>query len=489
MNEDQKLQDLFAQYKSETSAPDNLRQGVNTYIASKRSGRSHLRWALLGGSVGIAAVIGGTILLSSSASAAGRFKRVEAAIQDAKAMEVYSYAESKGKPRKLYSHLVYLNGETRTDAFMGTRLARTYIRTKSDQWLYMEHNDVAVGEPLMVNPELDKPQSALDFAKADSDEGQITGPREFQVEDRPDENGHSVYAIIGSRKDTPYHLEMIVDKATNLPTRSSFSGEALTSPNYRLIVQEYTFGQGVDSKLFNPQIKSTTKLLHLGVEAEALKRSWAKPLQVVRAKDETCEIRDTWVSHEGNVFIATTVPLILDPKVGSPRNLLPDALKDDLGRSYMLVMTVRPGGYFGDTNAPNEFKIDGKSIVICEYAPLTPMESWPPAKSFKLDLTSRTWISYPSYRESSISANASLDAPMPAEGKLPPYNDAMLLDDVHQQFDMVADEMRANIAEKEKKYALAATWYRAAAEAAKPLSNYRKFLREAERCLTLAKNP
>ena len=489
MNEDQNLQNLFEQYKSEVQAPTELRQSVNQFLESRRPRRPVLRWALLGGSIGLAGVIGGTILLTSSASAAGKYHRVEAAIQDAKAMEIHSYAEVKGKPKQLFAHVVYLNGDIRTDAFMGTRLASTFIRKGADQWLYMEHNDVAVQEPIIVNPRLDKPQSALDYAKADSDEGQINGPRDFQLEDRPDENGRAVYAIIGSRKDTPYHMEMIVDKATNLPIRTTFSGEAPTSANYRLIEQEYTFGSAVDPKLFDPQLKPSTKLLHLGVEAEAVKRAWSKPVQVVRSQGETCEVRDIWVSKDGNVFVATTVPERVNNKVGIPSNLLPDELKDNLGRTYLLVMSVRPGGFFGDTNADKAFRLNSKSVVICEYAPLIPVQPWSPAATFDVNFVSRSWIGAPIYREPSISTNVTLDAPIPADGKFPPYSDGMLLDDIHQQFGMVADEMRAHVAEKAKQYSLAATWYRAAAEEAKPLSSYRTCERNADRCGKLANRP
>ena len=481
MNEDQKLQELFRPLQTDLHASQELRQDVNEFIASKRRPRRNLKWALAGGMLAIATAVIGSGLLVTSASAASKYHRIEAAIKDAQLMEIRSYAATPGKPRKLFGHIVYSHGDL--------RLSRSIIRLGSDQWYYLEHADVSVQEPLVTNPEIDRPQTALDFAKANSDEGAISSPRDFAFEERPNEGAREVYAIIATRKDTPYHMEMIVDKATNLPIRTTFSGESPTSPNYRVISEDYAFGSSVDPKLFDPQVKPTTKLLHMGVEAENWKRKWAKPIVESKVDEERCELRDITVTHTGNVFVLCTVPDRIDPKSSMPSNLLPDTLTDEQGRSYLLAQVIKPGGFFGDTQASDYFKMDNENVVICEFAPLQPSQHWTPASSLIFGLVGRTWVGAPVFRNESVTSRLMVKAPEPTMDRFPSYSDAMLLDDVHQQFEMLADLLRADIAEKAKQYKLAANWYRAAAKEAKPLSSYKTYDADAKRCEKLANNP
>jgi len=485
MNEDQNLQELFQRIESKVTASDHLRTQVAQRLSIPRKSRFKLRLAMAGGLVGVACFVGGVIVLLPSASAAGAYRRIEAAIRDAKYMHVLTYGNAPGKPRRLFNELFYSNGAWRIDGSPGTLLARTYLRVGGDQWLYLQHSDVSVKEPF-IGGFLAEQRTALEFAESMSDEGRLGSPRDFSVEPRPDENNRAVYAILATREGTPYHFEMIVDNKTNLPIRTTFSGESPDSENYRIITADYSFGDQLDPRAFSPKITPTTKLLNMGTEAEALKSAWEKPIKSIREPGTYVDVRDISVNQEGDLFIACSFGGSAGLKDGQfPKNLLPDSVKDDQGRAYFLVETVSPGGTFGDTRARDYFKIGNDNIAITEWAPIVPSTPWKPASKIDVTFALRTWTGSPTFYDWSVQSNAQFTLPPPIPEAFPAYSNGMLLDDVHQQFKMIASEDRAQFYERKQDFAQAARWYREAAEQAWPLNLAKTYKNKAARCQQL----
>jgi len=481
MNEDQNLQNLFQRIESNVAASPELR----TKLATKRRSPRRLRLAMAGGMVGAFAVLGAIVFILPNASAAGTYRRVEDAIEDAKYMHVRSYGKFVDKPRTLLSELFYSHGAWRCDAFPNTRLARTYLRVGGDQWYYLNGSDVAVKEPF-TGGFLDSRQTALEFAENMSDEGSLGHQRDFSIESRPDEGGRPVYAIVATRKDTPYHLEMIVDKKSNLPIRATFSGQDPSSPNYREITSEFSFDNKIDPRAFLPKIKSTTRLTDMIADAESLKTEWKRPIKTVQAGPTSVDVRNITVNSKGELFVVCSFGAPVGFEPGQfPKNLLPDKITDDLGRAYQLVETVPPGGMFGDTRAREYFKFGDDSVAITEWAPIEPITPWVAAKSVDVSFVVRTWMGYPTFSDDSIRAKAQFTLPSAIESDFPAYSASMLLGEVHGQFEMESSEDRAKRCESNHQYALAARWYRAAAELAYPLALVKTFTHDAERCQKL----
>ena len=280
MNEDKDLQNLFQRLESNVTASDDLRRDIRLKITKPK------RWRLTmaGGLAAALTVSAGVLLLTPASSTAATIKRMEAAIKGVKAMHVRSYSDRPGRPRVMFSELFCLDGSWRSDAFPGQDLERIYIRSGGRQSLYLACNDVSVVEPQMQN-ELEGAPSAIEFAKMISDEGRSDTPRQYKVEPRPNEGGKEVYAIVGWRSDTPYHLELIVDKATNLPIRSEFKGEEQGSENYQVLTEEYSYNDPISPSKFDTKIKPTTKVIDLPAEADRLKATiQSKLLEAARTE-------------------------------------------------------------------------------------------------------------------------------------------------------------------------------------------------------------
>lgn len=484
MKEDQELQDMFGRIEAGINASPGLRDRVGKLLAEPKTTRSRFRLALAGGLVGFACVIGVTIVLLPTASAAGMYRQIQAAIRDAKTMHVRSYSEMPGKPRRLSSDLYYANGDWRMDIFPGTRIARSMLHIGSDQYLYFAKSDVAVKEPAIAEL-VEGNQTALEFAESNTDDGRITGSRDFTIESRPDENGRPVYAVIATRKDTPYHLEMIVDKRTDLPIRSSFTGQPTSSRNYRVIYVEYSFGEPIGRDILTPQIQTTTKIVNLSTEADAIKTAWKNPLKTIRTGGTSVDVRNVAVNEKGEVFIACSFgkPIEGLRNVAFPQNLLPESITDDQGREYVLVDTLRPGAFFGDTKAFEYFKFGSDNLAITEWAPMQPMTPWQQARSIKTTFVARTWSGYPTYSEPSIRAIEDLPVSDVLSGDFPVYSTVMMLDEPHVQFEMIASGKRGEAYEKRREFGRAAYWYRDAAGKAWPPSSAKPYEDKAAKCL------
>jgi len=484
MNEDQNLQELFQPIRDEISAGEKLRKAFHQQSDRQNRGTHRLKLALAGGAFGVTTIAVALALLLPSTSAAATFARIESAIADAKAMHIRSFVERPDSPKHLASELFYSKGAWRVDAFPGTKFARTYIHVGTDQWTYEAYTDVAVKEPYAGEWPNDK-MTALEFAKEDSDEGRISSPRIFKVEARQNEGDRPVYAVIATRADTPYHLEMVVDKNTNLPIRSIYWGETPTDTHYQVISKEYSFNEKVDASAFSPAIKSTTKLLNLPAEADSLRTAWSAPLKSVQAGGTYADIRDLEVNRQGEVFIACSVGKRTNPRDPAfPQNLVPDELTDDLGRTYFLVETIRPGGVFGDTRARDYMKFGEDDVVFTEWAPLDPTTPWDPATSFDVHLVARTWMGSPTFSDQSISASVLIPAPDPIPNRFPEYSSGLLLDDVHLLFEVSASERRGAHFDEKHDYAEAAKWYRDAATHAKSIGWVKRYEKMAAKSLS-----
>ncbi len=483
MNEEPELSRIFTALKSEISASDSLRRTVEGMQSTrKRSRRFPMRLSLVGGVVVGVTIAGALFVTSSKASAAGLFGRMQSAIKDAKYMHLKSYSKSPGKSSHLFGETYYLNGAWRTASFPGTPLSRVFIRVGNDQWNYQEATDVSVQEPYAGGyPE--GTLTALDFAKDMAEEGMINSAREFHIETRPNFEGRSVYAIVGSRSDTHYHLEMIVDKKTDLPVRSVFSGQSTKDPNYREIIEEFDFSGSVDPDIFSPKVKPTTKVFRAEDEAKRLIYDWDRPLKSISVAGNKVDVRDITLTNTGNLFIACSVGQPAEPNTaGFPRNLVPDSVVDDNGRKYVLVRTLAPGGVFGDTRVRDMLVFGRDRVVFTEWAPFEPMKPWVPSKSTNVHFVARTWLGAPTFYDTAIQTSVRLDLPGPIDKPFPAYSSSMLLDDCHLSFEEYASILRAQSHEKAHEYAAAVRWYRDAARVSILPSQAKAHLRKAERC-------
>jgi hypothetical protein len=157
------------------------------------------------------------------------------------------------------------------------------------------------------------------------------------------------------------------------------------------------------------------------------------------------------------------------------------AITDNLGRHYLPVVTMTPGGTLGDTKVRDFMKFGRDRVEILEWVPSEPTSNWTSARSF--DFTAKyPWEATAQSQVGEYQTHMQIPAPTPITTHFPAYSSAIFLDYEHVHFEMSASEARAMEAERKHDYAKASRWYFDAAKNAPVPGWKRRFESKAVRC-------
>lgn len=453
MNED-RLSSLLKEFAQPISA-------TNVQPVYSRPRRTY-RFGLAG--LGLAAAFAGGLVLLPRSSNAGVLYRIENAISNAQSMVVTSTSVNSNGKKRVFSTTWYQSGRWRSDIFQGLPIAKTFIIRDGEQFILSPNHKTLTEEQAGEWTGISGKVSALDFAKMQTDQGEISEARNMSVQPHDPVDGRPTYLLAMSRPSDHYRSEILIDKATNLPIRSEtwFDFPTETQQSHELI--EYRFNEPIPAETFDPR-KLGTPVQDLTAQQVQLMEKWSKP----RYQNPLCQIRDVWQNSEGEVFVAYTC------KKGT--HATPDTVEGVSGTTYLPVADISPGMIRGDTSVNEVFKFEGLDARIAVWAPVekpTPLPS-------KVSLD---FAGVPKAGEGPLCTLPIATAT--SDEWRPPYATTLVLNDYLDQMAFHLADVRADWYRKKKDFVHELPWRRIAYQRARewlPSFADRTYKKPIDRCL------
>jgi len=376
--------------------------------------------------LGLATALALGLMVLPGNSDAATLHRIETAISNAKTMIVTSTSTDRnGKPH-VYNRVWYKQGRWRTVGFIGTPIEKTFIVRDGEQFIYTPDHKTLTEEPAgSWNGPIGK-LSALEFAKMETDIGEITDERTVSVETHDPVDGRATYLVVMKRKGSDYRSEILVDKATDLPIRSQTKVTFDMGGGKTDQVQEFQFGEPIPDSQFDPKSLGLP-IQNLTVMQDELLRDWAKPV----ASYQDCAIRNVWQNLDGEVYVVYS-----RPKTSGCR---PVRLTNSVGTNYLRVTDIEPGEIRGDTSVRDHFKFDETSVArIAVWAPLEKPDTLPSKVSLGF------FGGFPTVDQKPVEVSIPAQDIGIKPDNLPPYTVALVLRDYAEQMSIHLATTRAD---------------------------------------------
>lgn len=365
--------------------------------------------------LGLATALALGLMVLPGNSDAATLHRIETAISNAKTMIVTSSkTDQNGKPL-VYNRVWYKQGRWRSVGFIGTPIEKTFIVRDGEQFIYTPDHHTLTEEPAGPwNGPIGK-LSALEFAKMETDIGEISDERTLSVEPHDPVDGRATYLVVMKRKGSDYRSEILVDKATDLPIRSQTKVTYDMDGTKTDQVQDFQFGAPIPDSQFDPKTLGLP-IMNLTALQDELLRDWAKPV----ASYQDCVIRNVWQNLDGEVYVVYSRP--------KTSGCHPMRLTNSVGTNYLHVDDIEPGQIRGDTSVREHFKFDESSVTrIAVWVPLEKPEGLPPKVSVGFT------------GGASVAGEKPVEVAIPVQdtgvlpGNFPPYTDTLVLRDYAEQ--------------------------------------------------------
>lgn len=289
-------------------------------------------------------------------AAAGRIRRMEQRIKNAKSMEMTFWQQTTGGQWFNWLHVFYQDGNWRYQVIKGKGQAETDI--ERDGLLYQDYQrlDHATVQRATAEEFPLSGMNALDYAKQSIDSGQVSIERKVSVHEHAPVDGRATYVVAYDRPEDAYHAELLVDSATDLPISADvkvhYSGENGGDFRFR---QEYRFNQAFGPDVFEPT--HGKPVVDLRDSESVLGKRWTKPLVAIQGT----EVREATVGTDGTIWLAVTCPQEDQPA-------LPIRIS-----GYGRLWDLNPSTMSGRAG----LKLGGKDILVVGFFPLDPSGAKP----------------------------------------------------------------------------------------------------------------
>lgn len=365
-----KFETLMKEYREGvTSTPEAIQRVVKPQPLRRRWAT---RLAIAGavGSVGLAATL---MLLPGRASAAEEaVHQLTVALQGVRTMHMEA---SMGTTGKKWLDLWEVDGAWRTQSRIGTPMETTWILRKDGHELTYR---TVIGQTCIApntnnhlfDRELPNPTNPIDFALTYGIGDVHVGTNRAQIETTSDPR----YRMIVLTQKDGNRMELLVDKETNLPVKSTLwqyhGTEELSSVEFR-----YEFNKTPDRRLFEPP---TTPVIDALQEEKKFKATWKTPLALVPDGNLTAAIHDVQATRDGAVYVAYSVQ---GQTNGAEEYFAPQSISDDHGHVFL---KLHDQELYTMAQGEGNFTVGGAPVRVATFEPIEPLA--PDARSGRLQL-------------------------------------------------------------------------------------------------------